>query len=117
MNAEFFEAIEDIEKEKGIPRGYMYDKIKQAMLEVVQNGTGMAAQVRGARVAGKTGTAEAGGHVNSSFIGFAPYDSPTLAISVYLEGTDSDSVSGMAAQLAGQVLSKSLNAQASGSEQ
>ena len=32
MNADFFEAIEDIEKEKGIPRGYMYDKIKQAML-------------------------------------------------------------------------------------
>ncbi len=32
MNAEFFAAIEDIEKEKGIPRGYMYDKIRQAML-------------------------------------------------------------------------------------
>ena len=32
MNAEFFEAIEDIEKEKGIPRGYMYEKIKLAML-------------------------------------------------------------------------------------
>ena len=32
MNAEFFEAIADIEKEKGIPRAYMYDKIKQAML-------------------------------------------------------------------------------------
>ena len=32
MNAEFFEAIEAIEKEKGIPRTYMYDKIKQAML-------------------------------------------------------------------------------------
>ena len=32
MNAEFFEAIEDIEKEKGIPRSYMYDKINQAML-------------------------------------------------------------------------------------
>ena len=32
MNADFFEAIEDIEKEKGIPRDYMYDKIKQAML-------------------------------------------------------------------------------------
>ena len=32
MNAEFFEAVEDIEKEKGIPRAYMYDKIKQAML-------------------------------------------------------------------------------------
>ena len=32
MNAEFFEAVEDIEKEKGIPRSYMYDKINQAML-------------------------------------------------------------------------------------
>ncbi len=32
MNADFFQAIEDIEKEKGIPRGYMYDKIRQAML-------------------------------------------------------------------------------------
>ena len=32
MNAEFFAAIEDIEKEKGIPRDYMYDKIRQAML-------------------------------------------------------------------------------------
>ncbi len=32
MNAEFFEAIEEIEKEKGIPRTYMYDKIRQAML-------------------------------------------------------------------------------------
>lgn len=32
MNAEFFSAVEDIEKEKGIPREYMYDKITQAML-------------------------------------------------------------------------------------
>ena len=32
MNAEFFAAVEDIEKEKGIPREYMYEKIQQAML-------------------------------------------------------------------------------------
>ena len=32
MNAEFFAAIEDIEKEKGIPRSYMYEKIRVAML-------------------------------------------------------------------------------------
>ncbi len=32
MNADFFSAIEEIEKEKGIPRQFMYDKIKQAML-------------------------------------------------------------------------------------
>lgn len=29
---EFFAAIEELEKEKGIPASYMYDKIKQAML-------------------------------------------------------------------------------------
>lgn len=32
MNAEFFDAIEEIEKEKNIPREYMYDKINQAMM-------------------------------------------------------------------------------------
>ena len=36
MNADFFQdffsAIEDIEKEKGIPRTYMYEKIRQAMI-------------------------------------------------------------------------------------
>lgn len=32
MNNEFFTAIEELEKEKGIPREFMYEKIKQAML-------------------------------------------------------------------------------------
>ncbi|NLC72632.1 MAG: transcription termination/antitermination protein NusA [Ruminococcaceae bacterium] len=32
MNADFFAAIEDIEREKGIPVSYMYEKIEQAML-------------------------------------------------------------------------------------
>lgn len=32
MNAEFFAAIEDIEREKGIPRAYMFERIEQAML-------------------------------------------------------------------------------------
>ncbi|MDY3292525.1 MAG: FtsW/RodA/SpoVE family cell cycle protein [Parolsenella sp.] len=91
-------------------------QVKEAMLDVVQNGTGVAAQVYGARVAGKTGTAEvAGGQINSTFIGFAPYDNPTLAISICVEGSDDDNVSGLAARLADQVLSKSLNAQAQGS--
>lgn len=89
--------------------------IKEAMLEVVQNGSGQGAQVSGARVAGKTGTAEVSdGKINSLFIGFAPYDNPTLAISICVEGSDTDDVSGLAARLAGQVLSRSLNAQASG---
>ena len=32
MNAEFFEAIEAIEKEKGIPQDYMLDKIRTALM-------------------------------------------------------------------------------------
>ncbi len=32
MNAEFFAAIEEIEREKGIPRAYMIEKINQALL-------------------------------------------------------------------------------------
>ena len=91
-------------------------QVKQAMLEVVQNGSGYGAQVRGARVAGKTGTAEvANGNINSLFVGFAPYDNPTLAISVCVEGSDTTEVHGLAASLAGQVISKSLNAHAAGS--
>lgn len=40
MNAEFFSAVEDIEKEKGIPREYMYDKITQAMLAAFRKDNG-----------------------------------------------------------------------------
>jgi len=32
MNAEFFDALDDIEREKGIPKSYMLDKITQALL-------------------------------------------------------------------------------------
>ena len=32
INKEFFQAIADIEKEKGIPRDYMYGKIRQALI-------------------------------------------------------------------------------------
>ena len=36
MNAEFFSAIEDIEKEKGIPQTYMLEKIEQALLAALK---------------------------------------------------------------------------------
>ena len=32
MNAEFFDALDDIEREKGIPKSYMLDKITLALL-------------------------------------------------------------------------------------
>ncbi len=90
------------------------EQLKEAMLAVVEEGTGRAAQVSGTRVAGKTGTAEVeNGHVNSLFIGFAPYDEPTLVISVCVEGQGND-VEGLAASLAGQVLATSLQVQAAG---
>ena len=89
-------------------------QLKEAMLAVVESGTGTAARVSGTRVAGKTGTAEVeNGNINSLFIGFAPYDEPTLVISVCVEGQGSD-VEGLAASLAGRVLAASLQAQASG---
>ncbi len=86
------------------------DQVKQAMLAVVQSGTGTDAQIPGVKVAGKTGSAETGGtNVNSMFVGFAPYDSPTVAISVALEDYDKHDVK--AAKIAGIVLTAALAAQ------
>ena len=39
MNAEFFKAIADIEREKGIPREYMYGKIRQALIAAYKKDT------------------------------------------------------------------------------
>ncbi len=91
-------------------------QLKEAMLGVVDHGTGRRAQITGTQVAGKTGTAQVeNGNINSFFIGFAPYDNPTLVISVCVEGQGED-VEGFAASLAGQVLAASLNVQSSGSD-
>ena len=85
-------------------------QVKEAMLTVVEKGSGSAAAVPGVKVAGKTGTAEATNtQVNSTFIGFAPYDSPTLAISVVVENYEEHDIS--AAQIAGQVLKAALSIQ------
>ena len=90
------------------------EQLKEAMLAVVESGTGTAAQVSGVRVAGKTGTAEVeNGNINSLFIGFAPYDEPTLAIAICVEGQGND-VEGLAASIAGQVIAQTLQIQASG---
>jgi len=56
------------------------------MVLAVQSGTGVAAQIPGISVAGKTGTAEAGvpGRNNTWFIAFAPADDPEVAVAVAL---------------------------------
>ena len=57
------------------------------MTEVVESGTGTGAKINGITVAGKTGTAETGEGMSdhSWFIGFAPFDNPTIAVAVVLE--------------------------------
>jgi len=68
--------------------------IKEMMLAVVENGTGTNAQVEGVEVCGKTGTAEKAnengigyseGRSITSFLGFAPYDDPGIAIVVVVD--------------------------------
>ena len=89
-------------------------EVKDAMLAVVDHGTGWRAQIEGALVAGKTGTAQVGdGWVNSAFVGFAPYESPTVVVSVYIEGLGED-VEGVATVVAGQVIAECLAIQSAG---
>lgn len=86
------------------------EQVKEAMLAVVEHGTGKAAAISGVKVAGKTGTAETGkDNANSTFVGFAPYDTPTVAISVVLEERSSSEAS--AAEVAGRILRAALAAQ------
>ena len=68
--------------------------IKEMMLAVVENGTGTNAQIEGVKVCGKTGTAEKAnengigyseGRSITSFMGFAPYDDPEIAIIVVVD--------------------------------
>ncbi len=44
MNAEFFAAVEDIQKEKGIPKEYMFEKINQALLAALKKDNPAAAE-------------------------------------------------------------------------
>ncbi len=44
MNAEFFEAIDDLEKEKGIPKTYMLERIHQALLAALRKDNPEAAE-------------------------------------------------------------------------
>ena len=51
-----------------------------------RGGTGVAAQIPGVQVAGKTGTAETGrtGENDTWFIAFAPAENPQVAVAVAL---------------------------------
>jgi peptidoglycan glycosyltransferase len=81
--------------------------VKQMMVSVVRNGTGKAAQLAGIAVAGKTGTAEnPHGDAHSWFIGFAPAESPEIAIAVIVENAGAGSL--VAAPIAREVFAQAL---------
>jgi len=64
------------------------DIVQSAMLNVTQSEDGTAYYVFGdykVKVAAKTGTAENSGSDHTTFICYAPYDNPEVAISVVLE--------------------------------
>ena len=62
------------------------DVVRQGMAEVVTQGTARGAQIDSITVAGKTGTADnPHGKAHAVFIGYAPIESPKIAICVIVE--------------------------------
>jgi peptidoglycan glycosyltransferase len=81
-------------------------ELTQMMISVVQGGTGMAAQIPGVQVAGKTGTAET--NVNNVytawFTAFAPANNPQVDVAVVLEKQTNGFGGAVAAPIAKQVM-------------
>jgi penicillin-binding protein A len=90
-------------------------QLTQMMVNVVQSGTGTAAQIPGIEVAGKTGTAQHGTGLppHAWFVCFAPAQNPTLVVAVIvLDGGSlgSDATGGrVAAPIAKAVMEAALH--------
>lgn len=89
-------------------------ELTQMMTDVVEEGTGTAANLEGISVAGKTGTAQIGGGTlgtsssapldDAWFIGFAPVQDPKVAVAVTLENIPNGYGGTYAAPIAAQVI-------------
>ncbi|MBS4537247.1 peptidoglycan glycosyltransferase [Clostridium sp. D2Q-11] len=84
------------------------NNITEMMTEVVNSGTGTNAQIKGIKVAGKTGTAQNPGEDHAWFVAFAPADNPRIAIAVLLENSGGTGGSN-AAPLARNIMIEALN--------
>ena len=77
--------------------------VQNGMYRVVNgNGTGYAARIGGATVAGKTGTAQnPHGQPHAWFVGYAPYKTPKIAVAVIVEngGYGGDAAAPLAASV------------------
>lgn len=90
------------EEAKKIISEEVTEEVQDMMLAVVEEGTGTLAQIEKVSVCGKTGTAEKvnkngvgydEGRVITSFVGFAPYDNPEVAVIVVIDepqGSDNE---------------------------
>jgi penicillin-binding protein 2 len=82
-----------------------FQVVREGMLAAVEEGTGGASKVEGINVAGKTGTAQnAHGEDHAWFIGFAPYDKPTIAVVALVENAGFGGK--IAAPIAGEIMKK-----------
>jgi len=88
--------------------------VTQMMIQVVNNGTGTAAQIPGVTVAGKTGTAQTAPNQapHAWFVAFAPAEAPRFAVAVIVEhgGNANQEATGgrVAAPIAAQMLKLAL---------
>ncbi len=91
-------------------------ELQAMMIEVVESGTGTAAQMPGITVGGKTGTAQRGEERSNIawFTAFAPGDDPAVAVAVVIEeapGVGDDEIAGgrLAAPVAKAVIEAVLD--------
>ena len=85
------------------------DRVTKVLEDVVNEGTGVNAQVEGVSVAGKTGTAETGKPYDDSwFVGFAPADNPEVVVAMVLEEAVDSEYSDNAALKSQNVLQTAL---------
>ncbi|MEO0282072.1 MAG: penicillin-binding protein 2 [candidate division WOR-3 bacterium] len=97
INPKIIKEIDNRTTEKNIKEKILQKnvalKLKELLLYVVENGTGIKAKVDGIKIAGKTGTAEKyienmgykKGYYISSFVGFFPADDPEFTILTLLD--------------------------------
>jgi len=83
------------------------DILRKGLRNVVVFGTGARANVEGLEIAGKTGTAqraatEVGLPTHGAFVCYAPFDSPKIAVVVFLDYGSSP----QAAEIAGKILKR-----------